>query len=168
MRRFGVDADHIVRGPGRLGVYYVEPGANQRPSKVVYDREYSAIALAKPGSIDWKKALAGVTWFHITGITPAISENAAALSLEAMRAARELGATVSLDLNYRKNLWKWGKKAVGGDAATGATGRRLHRQRRRLPEGVEHSRRYRCRIRQPGAREVCRSWPSGWSRPSPI
>jgi 2-dehydro-3-deoxygluconokinase len=111
LRRFGVDADHIARGPGRLGVYYVEPGANQRPSKVVYDREHSAIALAKPGSIEWKKALAGVTWFHITGITPAISESAAALSLEAMRAARELGATVSLDLNYRKNLWKWSKKA---------------------------------------------------------
>jgi 2-dehydro-3-deoxygluconokinase len=112
MRRFGVDADHILRGPGRFGVYYVEAGANQRPSKVVYDREYSAIALAQPGSIDWRKVLAGVTWFHITGITPAISESAAALSLEAMRAARELGATVSLDLNFRKNLWNWGKKAA--------------------------------------------------------
>jgi 2-dehydro-3-deoxygluconokinase len=111
LRRFGVDADHIMRGPGRFGLYYVEPGANQRPSKVVYDREYSAIALAQPGSIDWKSALSGTSWFHITGITPAISKTAAALSLEAMRAARELGATVSLDLNFRKNLWNWGKKA---------------------------------------------------------
>jgi len=111
LRRFGVDAGQIVRGPGRLGVYYVEPGANQRASKVVYDRSNSAIALAGPGAIDWSKALAGVTSFHITGITPAISESAAALSLEAVRAARSQGATVSIDLNFRKNLWKWGKTA---------------------------------------------------------
>jgi 2-dehydro-3-deoxygluconokinase len=111
LRRFGVDAEHIIRAPGRLGIYFVEAGANQRPSKVVYDREFSAIALAKPGSIDWQKALEGVTWFHTTGITPAISEGAAQLALEAVKAAREVGATVSMDLNFRKNLWKWGKKA---------------------------------------------------------
>ncbi len=100
-----------MRGPGRLGIYFVETGANQRPSKVVYDREHSAIALAEPGSIDWRGALEGATWFHITGITPALSESAAALALESVRKAKELGATVSVDLNYRKNLWRWGKKA---------------------------------------------------------
>jgi 2-dehydro-3-deoxygluconokinase len=111
LRRFGVDPEQIVRGAGRLGIYFVETGANQRPSKVVYDREGSAIALAKPGAVDWRKALAGVTWFHITGITPALSENAAQLAVESVRTAKELGATVSVDLNFRKNLWKWGKKA---------------------------------------------------------
>ncbi len=111
LRRFGVDAGHVVRGPGRLGVYFVEAGANQRGSKVVYDRENSAIALAKPGSIDWKSALNGVTWFHISGITPAISASAAELSVEALQTARSLGIQTSCDLNYRKNLWKWGKAA---------------------------------------------------------
>lgn len=111
MRRFNVDTTRIVRGKGRMGIYFVENGANQRPSKVVYDREYSSIALAKPGDIDWDVALAGATWFHTTGITPAISESAAALAIESVKAARAKGITVSCDLNYRKNLWKWGKKA---------------------------------------------------------
>ncbi len=109
LRRFGVDASYIVRQKGRLGIYFVEPGANQRPSKVVYDRDYSAIAQAKPGDIDWAKAFSGSGWFHITGITPALSQSAAGLSLEAVQAARERGLTVSCDLNYRKNLWKYGK-----------------------------------------------------------
>ena len=109
LRRFGVEADHVVRGKGRLGIYFVEPGANQRPSKVVYDRDNSAIALAKPGDIDWNKSFAGAGWFHITGITPALSQSAADLSLEALQAARSAGLTVSCDLNYRKNLWKYGK-----------------------------------------------------------
>jgi 2-dehydro-3-deoxygluconokinase len=112
LRRFGVDTSKIVRGKGRLGVYYVEAGANQRPSKVVYDRENSAIALAKPGDIDWNAAFDGAGWFHITGITPAISASAADLALESVRKAREKGITVSCDLNYRKNLWKWGKPAA--------------------------------------------------------
>jgi 2-dehydro-3-deoxygluconokinase len=107
----GVDASRIVRGKGRMGVYYVENGANQRPSKVVYDRADSAIALARPGDIDWDAALESAGWFHITGITPAISESAAALALESVRKAREKGLTVSCDLNYRKNLWKWGAGA---------------------------------------------------------
>lgn len=111
LRRFNVDTSRIVRGKGRMGVYYVENGANQRPSKVVYDREYSSIALAKPGDIDWDAALDGATWFHTTGITPAISQSAAALAMESVQAARAKGITVSCDLNYRKNLWKWGKKA---------------------------------------------------------
>jgi 2-dehydro-3-deoxygluconokinase len=111
LRRFGVDPTFIVRGKGRFGVYYVEPGANQRPSKVVYDREYSAIALAKPGDIDWQKSLDGGGWFHTTGITPAISQGAADLALEGVQKARQMGLTVSCDLNYRKNLWKYGKAA---------------------------------------------------------
>ena len=111
LRRFGVETEHIVRAPGRMGIYFLEPGANQRPSKVFYDREHSAIALAKTGSIDWKSALAEATWFHTTGITPAISAHAAELTLEGLRAAREMGIQISCDLNYRKNLWKWGKSA---------------------------------------------------------
>jgi 2-dehydro-3-deoxygluconokinase len=94
-----------------MGVYFVENGANQRPSKVVYDRENSAIALAKPGAIDWAKAFNGAGWFHITGITPALSQNAADLALESLQAARAAGLTVSCDLNFRKNLWKYGKTA---------------------------------------------------------
>ncbi|MCS6952376.1 MAG: sugar kinase [Bryobacterales bacterium] len=112
LRRFGVDASAIVRGKGRMGIYFVEPGANQRPSKVVYDRDYSAIALAKPGDVPWEKAFDGAGWFHVTGITPAISQSAADLAFEAVTKARALGLTVSCDLNYRKNLWKYGKSAA--------------------------------------------------------
>src|SRR4051794_40241805 len=112
LRRFSVDTSRIVRGKGRLGIYYLEAGANQRPSKVVYDRAGSAIALAKPGDIDWAATFEGAGWFHITGITPAISATAAELSFEAVSKARELGLTVSCDLNYRKNLWKYGKTAA--------------------------------------------------------
>ena len=111
LRRFGVDTSGIVRKPGRMGVYYVEHGANQRPSKVLYDRAGSTIALAKTGDIDWKAAFNGAGFFHITGITPAISASAAELALEGARAAKAANLTVSCDLNYRKNLWKWGKPA---------------------------------------------------------
>ena len=111
LRRFGIDTSRILRGAGRMGIYYLETGANQRPSKVVYDREYSSIALAKPGDIDWDKAFDGVEWFHITGITPAISESAMALSLESVKEAKKRNITVSCDLNFRKNLWKYGKTA---------------------------------------------------------
>jgi 2-dehydro-3-deoxygluconokinase len=111
LRRFGVDETHIANGPGRLGIYFVETGANQRPSKVLYDREHSAISLAKPGCIHWQTAFRDAGWFHITGITPAISASAAELALEAMQAAKAAGLQVSCDLNYRKNLWKWGKSA---------------------------------------------------------
>ena len=111
LRRFGVDADHLVRQKGRFGIYFVESGANQRPSKVVYDREGSSISLAKPGDIDWARSFAGGGWFHITGITPALSQSAADLSVESVKAARSQGLVVSCDLNYRKNLWKYGKAA---------------------------------------------------------
>ncbi|HVN05442.1 MAG TPA: sugar kinase [Bryobacteraceae bacterium] len=112
LRRFGVDTSQIVRSRGRMPVYYVETGANQRPSKVVYDRDYSSVALGKPGDVDWNGAFDGAGWFHVTGITPAISASAADLAMEAVRIAREKGLTVSCDLNYRKNLWKWGKPAA--------------------------------------------------------
>ena len=112
LRKFGVDTARIVRADqGRMGIYYLEAGANQLPSKVVYDREYSAIALARPGDIDWDKAFEGIGWFHITGITPAISETAMELSLESVKEAKKRGITVSCDLNFRKNLWKYGRKA---------------------------------------------------------
>ncbi|MGD0498301.1 MAG: sugar kinase [Bryobacteraceae bacterium] len=111
LRRAGVDTSKIVRGKGRMGIYFLESGANQRASKVVYDRGNSAMALAKPGDIDWDGVFEGAGWFHVTGITPAISASAAALALEAVKKAREKGLTVSCDLNYRKNLWKWGKPA---------------------------------------------------------
>ena len=112
LRKFGVDVSRIVRSDkGRLGIYYLETGANARPSKVVYDRAWSSIALAGPGDIDWDKAFEGVDWFHITGITPAISESAKDLSLEAVKEAKKRGITVSCDLNFRKNLWKYGKRA---------------------------------------------------------
>src|SRR5947208_6902207 len=87
LRRFGVDTSRIVRGKGRLGIYYLEAGANQRPSKVIYDRAGSAIAIAKSGDIDWNHVFDGASWFPVTGITPAISEGAAALSLESVRKA---------------------------------------------------------------------------------
>ena len=111
LRRHGVDTSRVLRGKGRMGIYFLETGANQRPSKVVYDREYSAIAQAKPGDIDWDKAFEGVGWFHITGITPAISESAMQLSLESVQEAKKRDVTVSCDLNFRKNLWKYGKTA---------------------------------------------------------
>lgn len=110
LRKFNVDTSHIVRGPGRMGIYYVEAGANQRASKVVYDRDYSSIAIAKPGDIRWSKVFEGAGWFHITGITPAISASAAELAMESVREAKDQGLTVSCDLNYRKNLWKYGKQ----------------------------------------------------------
>ncbi len=111
LRRFHIDTTHIVRARGRMGIYFLEAGANQRPSKVVYDRDNAAIAVARPGSIDWDAIFNGATWFHITGITPALSATAADLSLESVRKAKSKGLTVSCDFNYRKNLWKYGKTA---------------------------------------------------------
>jgi 2-dehydro-3-deoxygluconokinase len=111
LRRFGVDTSKIARRMGRMGLYYVEAGANQRPSKVIYDREHSAIALARRGDLDWDNIFESALWYHLTGITPAISASAADLALESLSKAREKDITVSCDLNYRKNLWKWGKRA---------------------------------------------------------
>lgn len=111
LRRFGVDTSHIVRKGDRVGIYFLEIGANQRPSKVIYDRAHSAIAQITPGTIQWAEVFSGVKWFHFTGITPAISQSAADVCLEAVKLAKEKGLTVSCDLNYRANLWKYGKAA---------------------------------------------------------
>jgi 2-dehydro-3-deoxygluconokinase len=112
LRRFGVDTSRIVRSKGRMGIYYIEAGANQRPSKVVYDREHTAIALAKSGDVDWSHIFDDASWFHVTGITPAISSSLSDLALEAVRKAQAKGITISCDLNFRKNLWRWGKAAT--------------------------------------------------------
>lgn len=105
LRKFGVDTRNIVRGGERLGIYYLEKGASQRPSKVIYDRAYSAIAMAQKSDFDWAKILEGATWFHFTGITPALSDNCAEICLDAVKTAKQMGITVSCDLNYRKKLW---------------------------------------------------------------
>ncbi len=111
LRRHGVNTSHVLRGPGRMGIYFLEPGANQRPSKVVYDREHAAISMLEPGMIEWDKVLSGASWFHITGITPALTKPLSELALESVRSAQAAGVMVSCDLNYRKNLWKWGAAA---------------------------------------------------------
>jgi 2-dehydro-3-deoxygluconokinase len=111
LRKQGVDTSHAIRKGKRLGIYFLEAGANQRPSVVIYDRTHSAIAEAIRGEIPWDAVFARAGWFHITGITPAISESAALTSLEAVLQAKEKGLSVSCDLNYRKNLWKYGRTA---------------------------------------------------------
>jgi 2-dehydro-3-deoxygluconokinase len=112
LRRFGVDTSLVRRSGARVGVYFLEGGANQRPSRVVYDRSASAVATAGPDDFDWDAVYAGARWFHVSGITPALSASAAELSLEAVRQARAHGVTVSCDYNYRKNLWRYGRSAV--------------------------------------------------------
>ena len=104
-RKYGVNTDYIVRGGERVGIYYCEKGASQRPSKVIYDRAHSSIAEAKREDFNWKEIFKDAEWFHFTGITPALSEECAAITLEAVKAAKEAGVTVSVDLNYRKKLW---------------------------------------------------------------
>ncbi|MGN0658998.1 MAG: PfkB family carbohydrate kinase [Emergencia sp.] len=105
LRRYGVDTSCIVRGGDRVGIYYLEKGASQRPSKVIYDRAGSSIAGASRGDFDWKKILDGAEWFHFTGITPALGGELPEICLDACRTAKEMGITVSCDLNYRKKLW---------------------------------------------------------------
>ena len=111
LHKHGVKTDHIIYGGERMGIYFLETGAVSRASKVIYDRAHSAISEIKPGMIDWDDVLKNADWFHWTGITPAISQGAADVCLEAIQAANRLGITVSCDLNYRKNLWKYGKSA---------------------------------------------------------
>lgn len=105
LRRFGVDTSNIVRGGDRVGIYFLEKGASQRPSKVIYDRAGSSIATAKPEDFDWDRIFEGAEWFHFTGITPALGDNVAAICLDACKAAKEKGITISCDLNYRNKLW---------------------------------------------------------------
>lgn len=112
LRQYNVGTRHILRGGERIGVYYLENGSNMRGSQVIYDRANSSFATMKPGMVDWKSVFADAGWFHWTGITPAISEGAASVCLEAVQTARQMGLTVSCDLNYRAKLWKWGKPAA--------------------------------------------------------
>ena len=105
LRKFGVDTTKIVRGGDRVGIYYCEKGASQRPSKVIYDRAGSAIATAAETDFDWDKIFEGVKWFHFTGITPALSDACAKITLDACKKAKEKGITISCDLNFRKKLW---------------------------------------------------------------
>ena len=105
LRRFGVDTKLITRGGDRVGIYFLEKGASQRPSKVIYDRAGSSIATATTADFDWDAIFDGADWFHFTGITPALGDNVAAICLEALKAAKARGITVSCDLNYRKKLW---------------------------------------------------------------
>jgi len=111
LKKHGVDTSSIIRQGDRLGMYFLEPGANQRPSVVVYDRSHSSISEARVGDFDWDAIFADAGWLHISGITPAISSSAAELSLEAVKKAKEHGVTVSCDLNFRSKLWKYGKSA---------------------------------------------------------
>jgi 2-dehydro-3-deoxygluconokinase len=111
LRSRGVDTSNILRSGGRMGLYYFENGINQRPSVVIYDRANSAIAAASPDSFDWDRLFDGASWFHISGITPALGESAASLSLRSVQEAKERGLTVSCDYNYRGKLWKYGKSA---------------------------------------------------------
>ena len=111
LRRFNVGTDKIIRTDGRMGIYYLETGANQRASKVIYDRPYSAISLFEPEKYDWDSIYNNVTWLHISGITPAISEQTKVASIASVKEAKKRGITVSIDLNYRKNLWKYGVDA---------------------------------------------------------
>ncbi len=112
LHKYGVNTNNVIYGGDRLGIYFLETGAVARASKVVYDRANSSIADIKPGMIDWKEVLKGADWFHWTGITPALSQGAADACLEAIKTANELGVPVSTDLNFRKNLWKYGKTAA--------------------------------------------------------
>ena len=105
LRKHGVNTSNIVRGGERLGLYYVEKGASQRPSKVIYDRKYSSFAMSHNEEYDWNKIFRGCKWFHFTGITPALGDNVAELTLEALKVCKEKGITVSCDLNYRNKLW---------------------------------------------------------------
>ncbi len=105
LRRYGVSTKHISRGGNRVGIYFCEKGAAQRPSKVIYDRAHSSIAEAKMEDFNWQEIFDGAEWFHFTGITPAISDNCAEICMEAVKAAKEAGVMVSVDLNYRKKLW---------------------------------------------------------------
>lgn len=112
LHKHNVGTSGIIYGGERLGIYFLETGAVSRPSKVVYDRAHSSISTIEKGMVDWEKVFNGVDWFHFTGITPALSQSAADVCLEAARAANKLGVTVSCDLNYRKNLWKYGKSCT--------------------------------------------------------
>jgi 2-dehydro-3-deoxygluconokinase len=112
LQSYSVDTSQVLRQGNRMGIYFLETGSNQRPSQVVYDRDYTAISQVEPGQIPWNQIFAKAQWFHITGITPALSQKAADSALEAVKQAKKAGVKVSIDLNYRKKLWNYGKQPV--------------------------------------------------------
>ena len=112
LRRFGVDVSRVLRVPGRLGTYYLEAGVGHRPARVIYDRADSTMARAEPTAFDWPALLAGTSWLHVSGVTPAISATAAKVTLDAVQAARTAGIGVSVDFNHRAALWQWGRPAT--------------------------------------------------------
>jgi len=112
LHKYGVKTDHVIFGGDRMGIYYLETGSVSRPGKVIYDRSNSSIANIKPGMLCWEEILKDAAWFHWTGITPALSQNAADVCMEAIEVANRLNITVSTDLNFRKNLWRYGKSAA--------------------------------------------------------
>lgn len=111
-RRLNVGLDHVVRGGDRLGLFFFETGAAQRPSVVLYDRAFSGQSMITPGMVDWNAVFSGAVWLHISGITPALSKSAAETCLEAVQMAHQHGLTISCDLNYRSKLWQWGKQPI--------------------------------------------------------
>ncbi|MDR1257621.1 MAG: sugar kinase [Spirochaetaceae bacterium] len=122
----GVDVSGVIRSKrGRLGIYFTEPGANQRPSNVIYDRDYSAVSMERPGAYRWARIFKGADWFHTTGITPSLSKIAARAALDAVRAAKKAGLTVSCDLNFRKKLWRWESGTPPNDLARRVMGEML-------------------------------------------
>ena len=119
LKGFGVGTSKVIRGGSRIGIYFLENGAMQRGSKVIYDREGSSIAAIKKGMVDWDEVFEDADWFHWTGITPAVSESLYEVCFDGIVKAREKGLTVSCDLNYRAKLWKWGENGRGGNAGVG-------------------------------------------------
>lgn len=118
LHSLGVKTDHVVLGDeGRMGLYFLEAGANQRPSNVIYDRDYSSVSLQNAKGYDWQSIFSGSTWFHISGITPAISQHAAEATIASVQAAKDLGLTISCDLNFRKKLWRWCDKLTAKELA---------------------------------------------------
>lgn len=112
LRQYGIETQHIVRGGERIGIYFLEIGASGRGSQVIYDRDNSSLATVQPGMIDWQAVFTGASWFHWTGITPALSQGAYETLIEALRAAKRHELKISCDLNYRAKLWQWGKNAA--------------------------------------------------------
>ncbi|MCM4154849.1 sugar kinase [Gramella sp. AN32] len=110
MRKNNVDSNHVISGGSRLGLYFLETGAASRGSSVIYDRAYSAFSEIEPGMVDWEEVFKGATWFHWSGVTPAVSQSAAEACLEAVKTASKMGLTISADLNYRSKLWRYGKE----------------------------------------------------------
>ena len=163
LRGLSVGVEHIVRTDhGRLGLYFLETGANQRPSQVIYDRDGSSVAVTPASAYDWPQIFAGADWFHVTGITPAISATSAEAALAAAAAAKQAGVTVSCDLNFRKKLWRWDPQVETRDLAE----QNMRAILQHVDVLVANEEDSRTGARYPSRRYGCRSWPVG-GRPLP-